>query len=361
MKNMPANKKKKIPESISPDELNKTLCRLGVEHRPEWIAVIFFIRNLMIRFSSIELEKKSQLRKQVLEVIEKKDFTPESLDRIIHTMEEAFTCSLQDELGLMKQKLASEQEFTDTLLSQIQLLTDEFRKSMNRRSSDLEDFGKQAVSDIEKKKDPGAIIAYIRGTIREIVTHARKDADSWEYKAKTLERYARYDHLLGSLYNRSWFDEKIHNLTEQARKNNSRLSLLMIDVDHFKSINDTWGHQVGDDVLKALAKLIKEQAEAGSGYPCRYGGEELSIIFPDTDEQLAGVRAEELCREVLGYKFIPRKKDGSLGEAINFSVSVGVAELQQSWDAGRLIGAADKALYYAKESGRNRVVLFSEL
>ena len=358
---MEVNQKKNTAKAVAPDELNSTLCRLGVEHRTEWIAVIFFIRNLMNRMDSIELEKKYQLQREVLEVIEKKEFTRENLDRIIRSMEEVFTCNLQDNLGLMEQKLANEQKFTNTLLSQIQLLTDEFRKSVNRQSSDLEDFGEQTVADIENNKDAGEIIGYIRGTIKEIVTQARNEADSWEHKARTLEHYARYDHLLGSLYNRSWFDEKIHSLTEQALENNTGLSLLMIDVDHFKSINDSWGHQVGDDVLKALAKIIKEHAGVGRGYPCRYGGEELSMIFPDTDEQLAGVRAEELRREVQGYNFIPRKKDGSLGNSINFTVSIGVAELQKGWDAAGLIGAADKALYHAKESGRNRTILFSEL
>ncbi len=346
---------------LSYKELNETLNRLGVHNHTDWIAVILFIRNLLPRFSVIDQEQKSRLQREVLAMVEKRDFSHENLERVVRSLQEGFTDRLQDSLGLMEQKLANEQQLNTTLLSEIQVLVEEFRKSVHRQSTDLEEFGEQTVSDIEQQKDPSEIISYIRDTIQEIVSHSQKEAQNWEERAKSLEFYAKYDHLLTSLYNRSWLDEHLPGLVEQHMESGSSLSLLMIDVDHFKKINDNLGHLVGDDVLKALSKLTKAHSDVGGGFACRYGGEELCIIFRDTDEELAKVRAEELRKEVCNYNFVPRKSTGELGDPLQFTISIGVAQLQQGYDSSQLISAADKALYRAKDSGRNRVVTYSQI
>ncbi|MCA1743847.1 MAG: GGDEF domain-containing protein, partial [Desulfovibrionales bacterium] len=226
---------------------------------------------------------------------------------------------------------------------------------------ELSEFSEKTITDIESQQDPDSIIKYIRGTITKIVADARKEAMDWESRAKNLENIAKYDNLLKNLYNRGYFDEYLQSTVDAHLASERPLSLLMIDVDNFKNINDVWGHLIGDDVLKALAKLIRKHSDMGGGVPCRYGGEELCMIFDNTDEELAMARAEELRKDVETYNFVPRKKSGELGEAIRFTISVGVSALKSDYDASSLISAADKAMYKAKGDGRNKVVCHSKL
>ncbi|WP_045215750.1 GGDEF domain-containing protein [Desulfonatronovibrio magnus] len=349
----------KVCNPLSYEELSKTINRLGIKDESEWLSIILFVRNLVSRMDIITLEQKYKLQKMVLQAFEEKDFSEANLEAIIKKIQQCFTENIKNDINLVEQKLNNEQEFTETLINQIQVLVGEFKKSVNRQSSELNNFSEKTISDIELQKDPSHIIGYIKGTIRKIVLEARKEAVSWENRARNLENIAKYDNLLKNLYNRNYFDEYLSNAVDSHHLNDIPLSLLMIDVDHFKNINDEWGHLIGDDVLKALAKIIRKHADMHNGVPCRYGGEELCIIFDNTYEQDARSRAEELRKDVEMYNFVPRKKSGQLGEAIRFTISIGVAQLRSEYDSSDLISAADKALYMAKNSGRNRVKAIS--
>lgn len=343
------------------EELSNTLHRLGIQNIAEWMGIILFVRDLISRMDIISSNQKYALQRMVLETIEKKDFSEDQLDLIIKEIQSSFTDSICNDVKLVEQKLDNEKNFTNTLIRQIQILAGEFKKSVNRQSDELNDFSEKTITDIENQQDPDHIIQYIRGTITKIVADTRKEAMDWESKAKSLEDIAKYDNLLKNLYNRSYFDEYLQTTVEAHLASERSMSLLMIDVDNFKNINDVWGHLIGDDVLKALAKLIRKHSDIGEGVPCRYGGEELCVIFDNTDEELATVRAEELRKDVEMYNFVPRKKSGELGEAIHFTISLGVAALKPGYDASSLISAADKAMYKAKSDGRNRVACYSKL
>jgi diguanylate cyclase (GGDEF)-like protein len=130
---------------------------------------------------------------------------------------------------------------------------------------------------------------------------------------------------------------------------------MMIDVDHFKNVNDTYGHQAGDDVLRALAGIINTHAIQYAGFAARYGGEDLVVVVQDMDLEQAALKAEALRADVENYDFRIRTNGQLEDTPIRFTVSVGVARLKVGWTAGELIGAADAALYQAKNSGRNRV------
>ena len=159
-----------------------------------------------------------------------------------------------------------------------------------------------------------------------------------------------YSDSLSTLGNRRQFNEKLPMEFLKAETSGQPLSLILIDIDHFKKVNDTYGHSVGDDVLRAVGKLLRFNVRKPN-FACRYGGEEFSILLPHTHEEEAEKAAERI-RHTL-----EKNPAGSL----NITVSIGVASTThpQITTPQRLIEAADKALYQAKHSGRNQVVAFT--
>ncbi len=138
----------------------------------------------------------------------------------------------------------------------------------------------------------------------------------------------------------------------QAQRHSGQLCIIMIDIDHFKRVNDTWGHLTGDIILREVSALLLENARA-SDLPCRYGGEELVVILPDEQPQTAGRVAERLRTAIERKEFI-----SDAGKPLHVTASFGVAGIQPAMTrAEDLIAAADQALYEAKHGGRNRVVL----
>jgi diguanylate cyclase (GGDEF)-like protein len=151
------------------------------------------------------------------------------------------------------------------------------------------------------------------------------------------------------LANRSAFDNRLLEEIERINRSSSPLSLLMIDIDHFKNYNDAFGHPAGDEALRTVAQLLRQTVRR-IDYPARIGGDEFAVILPFTD--LAGARViAEKCRAVA---------EAHRGPHGPLRVSVGAAQLTGlSIDGSELVGAADEALYSAKFAGRNRVVVCS--
>jgi two-component system cell cycle response regulator len=141
-------------------------------------------------------------------------------------------------------------------------------------------------------------------------------------------------------------------LAEQAASRGKPLALMMLDIDYFKSINDTYGHDAGDDVLREFATRIRKSIR-GIDLACRYGGEEFVVVMPETDLHVAGVVAERLRRAIAGEPFAVNKGT----KRIDVTISVGLATLENKGEAiADVLKRADKALYRAKHDGRNRVV-----
>lgn len=157
---------------------------------------------------------------------------------------------------------------------------------------------------------------------------------------------------LTGLYNRSWLSDMLPKVVATAHRANTPLALVMIDLDHFKTFNDTHGHLTGDDALRAAAGVISV-ALRPSDFAVRYGGEELMVILPETTELLAVLVAERLCARMREAEIFP---DMRL-PLPHVTASVGVAVLTEGMDDQALIAAADAALYRAKNGGRNQVSL----
>lgn len=168
--------------------------------------------------------------------------------------------------------------------------------------------------------------------------------------AQTLE-LAVTDPLTG-LHNRRYLDSHVDTLFQRAAARRRPLSVMMTDIDRFKSINDTRGHAGGDEVLREFARRLRKNVR-GIDLACRYGGEEFVILMPDTEHEVAERIAERIRGEIESLPF----RTGAQDEPLNVTVSIGVA----SWspadaDASALMKRADNALYEAKSGGRNRVV-----
>jgi diguanylate cyclase (GGDEF)-like protein len=163
-----------------------------------------------------------------------------------------------------------------------------------------------------------------------------------------LRELATHDELTG-LCTRRVFNQDLSNEIERANRFGHQVSLLMLDIDFFKKVNDTYGHQAGDEVLKELGKRLMEEMRRVD-YCCRYGGEEFALILPETDSDTAMLVAERVLRMVSGLPVI-------LGDrtSIPVTVSIGVATYPvHARSFTMLVSSADSALYSAKQNGRNQ-------
>lgn len=168
---------------------------------------------------------------------------------------------------------------------------------------------------------------------------------------EAMRKEALTDSLTG-IANRKLFDMELRRASNEAVESNESLSLLMIDIDHFKMFNDNYGHQVGDQVLKLLAATLSSIIK-GQDTAARYGGEEFAVILPHTKIENACKLAEIIRKTINSKKVVNRTTNENLGQ---ISVSIGVGELVSGEAVGQLIARADSALYAAKDAGRNQVV-----
>jgi diguanylate cyclase (GGDEF)-like protein len=183
------------------------------------------------------------------------------------------------------------------------------------------------------------------------VVETLRDMTLQKLAQTALQELANHDGLTG-IANRRAFDESLKNEWRRTMRDVQPLSLLMVDVDHFKKYNDHYGHLAGDECLKRVAREMEKQMQRASDIVARYGGEEFSVILPNSTLDGAIIVAERVraAIEKLGIVFA----DSSYGCV---TVSIGAASIMPSpkVDPWQLISSADAALYGAKESGRNRV------
>lgn len=167
---------------------------------------------------------------------------------------------------------------------------------------------------------------------------------------ETLRNQSIRDPLTG-LYNRRYLEETLERELLRAQRKATPLAVIMLDIDHFKHFNDTFGHEAGDIVLHAVGQLLKTNFR-GSDLACRYGGEEFTLVLPETSRELARERAEELRTAAAALRVLHHSEP--LG---SITLSLGIAVFpQHGQDWQQLLRAADAALYQAKQQGRNRVV-----
>lgn len=199
-----------------------------------------------------------------------------------------------------------------------------------------------------------AILKKANEALVELTLQTQQQATQLQEQNQVLKKQATTDGLTG-LNNRASFDQFLHEHFEATLKQGKSLTLLMMDVDKFKSINDTYGHQAGDQVLKGLGKLIRSAARA-QDLPARYGGEELALILPGTPKSTGAAIAETI-RKAISVRPIMFDK-----VTIPVTISIGVATVEPGCpfrEPSHLMKAADMAVYAAKHGGRNCVKVFA--
>jgi two-component system cell cycle response regulator len=194
--------------------------------------------------------------------------------------------------------------------------------------------------------DKNELVARVRSQIkRKRYTERLRDS------VQTSIELAVTDALTG-LYNRRYMESHVGTLVDRSAARGKSLSVLLLDIDYFKSINDTYGHDAGDDVLRDFSDRLRACIR-GIDLACRYGGEEFVVVMPDTDIGVATMVAERIRRRVAGDMFPIHNGE----KQIEVTISIGIAARSAPEDtAAMILKRADEALYRAKRDGRNRVV-----
>ena len=181
------------------------------------------------------------------------------------------------------------------------------------------------------------------GRIATEVTELRENLQA-------VQREALTDALTG-IPNRKSFDTRLQEAARESLSESEALSLVLCDIDHFKRFNDTYGHQIGDQVLRLVARTLSDSVK-GRDTPARFGGEEFAIILPHTNLDQATIVADQIRKGVMRRRFVGKDTRDDYG---GVTLSFGVAQYRANEDLADLVGRADAALYHAKGEGRNRV------
>jgi diguanylate cyclase (GGDEF)-like protein len=301
----------------------------------------------MQEYEDIPDDQKARLQTLVLDTLRRQDFSEESYARILRQKHE-----ILHESNTLRIQAA---------LERTKNLVNEFGMLLARRQRDIKQLGDQAVSLIESEEyEHEDLVERIRASFQDVVAAMEKDA-------RKLSEISRTD-ALTNVANRRVFDEELAEAAAAWTAHGIPFSLVMLDIDHFKRFNDTFGHRIGDQALVAVASLLKAYGkqfvtEQDSPFiPARYGGEEFAVVLPGAVIDVAMDAAEAILDKVRLYNFVIRDTDGKVvNRSIRLTLSAGVAEVQPEWSehiAERLVDAADTALYAAKRAGRDRACCF---
>ncbi|HBM08757.1 sensor domain-containing diguanylate cyclase [Pseudomonas sp. Choline-3u-10] len=213
----------------------------------------------------------------------------------------------------------------------------------------LEDFMYQNTTLMPLKALNGSIeqVCLIIYDVTDVATNRRQ----LQAANQELQRLSSTDRLTG-LFNRGHWEEMLRQDYARHRRYERNAALVMFDIDHFKKINDSYGHQAGDAVIQQTAELVR-QSTRDADIAGRYGGEEFVVLLPDTDSEGALTFAERLRQSIEAHEVVHE------GRSIRFTVSLGIADLSEPTNGyAQLIERADIALYSSKASGRNQVTLY---
>jgi two-component system cell cycle response regulator len=203
-------------------------------------------------------------------------------------------------------------------------------------------------------KNPGASRTNGRGTtaLKE-VKHYEARIDQLEREVRTLKTYKKMaviDHLT-NIFNRRYFDTRLEEETARMSRKGFPFSVALIDIDHFKKVNDTFGHQIGDLVLREFANYLKNNLRRVD-VVCRIGGEEFAVIMPETDITAGLSIMERILEKLIQHPFTIQQISD-----IQLRFSCGIVSNSKSFlDTGQILDAADEALYEAKRNGRSQVM-----
>ncbi len=248
----------------------------------------------------------------------------------------------------MSQRISAVHDAIDTAM----LSANTYSGSLESATGDLEngltveqmhEMTRRLLVETRRMQDINHLLEKKLEASREDIAGLQRDIDE-------VRRESMLDPLT-KIFNRKYFDDGLMNAISEAEDNGQPLCLLLVDIDHFKRFNDTYGHQTGDQVLRLVAMTLKSNIK-GKDVVARYGGEEFAAILPSTDLDGAVILADNIRRAIQAKELLKRSTNEKLGR---ITASFGVAVYQPGDMPSSLIERADRCLYAAKHAGRNRV------
>jgi diguanylate cyclase len=229
----------------------------------------------------------------------------------------------------------------------LQAATGDLKHDMSE--ADLRSMAQRLIGETRRMQDANHQLEQKLEASRDDISALQRDLDE-------VRRESMLDPLT-KIANRKSFDEGLMKAFTEANDGDSPLCLMLLDIDHFKKFNDTWGHQTGDQVLRLVAMTIKSNIK-GKDIAARYGGEEFAAVLPETDLDGALIVADNIRKAIQAKELLKRSTNEKLGR---ITASMGVAVFRQGDTPASLIERADRCLYAAKHAGRNRVIGETEL
>ena len=317
----------------------KTLKQADVPLDQKWPLTVLYLRGIKENPNLTEAQK-ADMQTLLIDLLHRRDFSTRAYNEVqqhIHTIvTDPFTAKIREIT-----KEASE-------------LAKDVHSMLGQRHEDVSLMAQKVDSDLARGTDPALVLTNLRAELKDVIAKIAQDADA-------LMQLSRQDSLTG-LANRRRFDEFLHDAVEAWLDAKVSVSMIMVDIDHFKRINDTFGHLAGDKVLQALAGQILKTVQplddgSGNVLAARYGGEEFAIVLCGDASTKALVMAESIRKTAGKISVVLPPQDNGVGkERLSVSVSAGVASIWEGWKGAyqaNLVDFADKALYRAKSNGRN--------
>jgi diguanylate cyclase len=263
--------------------------------------------------------------------------------RKVDPREQQISDTAQTIRGLLL-SLASVIQRTDQAASDSSQTLGDVRNTIDHMAipDDLREVHSQLLTEIDR-------VISSNSTLKQELFHSREILASQRQQIDALKTEVRVDGMT-QLANRTCFDEKLLEMVRLWERYEDTFSLLIIDVDNFKAINDTHGHPGGDRVLKGVAYKIRSTLRA-TDFVARFGGDEFAAILMKAPATAAAEAAQKVCRQIRESRFVLD------GEEVKTSLSIGVAEIAAGESAEQLLKRADMALYLVKEAGRNNVMV----
>lgn len=315
----------------------------GVDPTPESYAIWYHYaagdHKALTREVDTLLAKSQKFTQAIGNAMHQKYLMPE----VMSSKAEEVSASAQESLARILQAV---NDYSGEAAQYNQELGQHVESLENSGNTDVpvQDMVQEIISRVASLRESGDKFSSRMDASRQEIEKLRKELDQATQESQN-------DFLTG-IYNRKKLESELKKCIQQSSEEGEDLSLLMLDIDHFKRFNDQFGHLLGDEVLKIVAKSLTDSVR-GKDIVARYGGEEFTVILPNTPLGGAEIVAESIRKRIAGRE-LKRKDTGEIIAQI--TVSIGVSTFRPATDTQEsLIKRADQALYKAKASGRNRV------
>jgi diguanylate cyclase len=324
----------------------------------EKASLLFILDVLSKNLLDLEHHPVRKTREQIDEfsksLIQTQD--PQELDKLLFKIRQFFSAHRVEEYGFVQKTLEEFKtiiwDFADQLGEDLtQEKTDEAQ--LKNQLDDLREAVESNAIDNLKKKSRTFIDTYIQYQAKKNDRRSKrlgtmtKTLSTMKKQLSQAQKDLKVDHL-SQAFNRRSFDDQLRKYQQLYGLSKGNISLVICDIDHFKKINDSYGHDIGDHVIKECVRFLKESFSREQDFVARIGGEEFAVILPDFDASSACLKVEQCLQRVAKETLIQGKLE------IQFTLSAGVAQLEADESFDQWLKRADLALYQSKNTGRNR-------